>query len=273
MITSQRHRWLVSYDIADTKRLRRTHRSLNGYGDAVQYSIFVCDLTPSERQVLREQIARWMHEREDCVMFVDLGPVGRGPVAIEFVGRSVAALVEKFGATIVWTRRLRVARWYRPPAAPLACANVMIDNALQNRQCWESDAIARRARPARICNGKLLRWRCLKRAPFPITLMIGTIEARCCGAACRAANILPITLMISTIEASGWWSTWHGHHRLPITLMIGTIEAVSCIAWRRRTTNLPITLMIGTIEASAPIARGATGTRPFDHADDRHHWS
>jgi CRISPR-associated protein Cas2 len=98
---SQRHRWLVSYDVSDAKRLRRLHRLLSGYGDAVQYSVFVCDLTPSERQLLREQIAQRMHEREDRVMLVDLGPVASGAIGIEFVGQSVPKLVAKFGATIV----------------------------------------------------------------------------------------------------------------------------------------------------------------------------
>jgi CRISPR-associated protein Cas2 len=100
-IMSQRHRRLVGYDIADAKRLRRMHRLLSGYGDAVQYSVFACDLTLSERQVLREQIAQRMHERDDRVMFVDLGPVGRGHVVIEFVGRSLPSILERYGATIV----------------------------------------------------------------------------------------------------------------------------------------------------------------------------
>jgi CRISPR-associated protein Cas2 len=97
-----RHRWLIAYDVSDSKRLRRMHRLLDGYGDAVQYSVFVCDLTDVELQLLREQILRVMHQTEDRVMFADLGPMaGRAQSAIDFVGRAGVSLAEKPGAVII----------------------------------------------------------------------------------------------------------------------------------------------------------------------------
>jgi CRISPR-associated protein Cas2 len=97
-----RHRWLIAYDVSDSKRLRRMHRLLDGYGDAVQYSVFVCDLTDVELQLLREQILRVMHQTEDRVMFADLGPMaGRAQSSIDFVGRAGVSLAEKPGAVII----------------------------------------------------------------------------------------------------------------------------------------------------------------------------
>lgn len=97
-----RHRWLIAYDISESKRLRRMHRLLDGHGDAVQYSVFLCDLTDVELQLLREQILRVMHQVEDRVMFVDLGPLtGRAGRAVDFLGRQDVALRDRPGAVIV----------------------------------------------------------------------------------------------------------------------------------------------------------------------------
>jgi len=97
-----RHRWLITYDISEAKRLRRMHRLLDGHGDAVQYSVFLCDLTDVELQLLREQVLRVMHQDEDRVMFVDLGPMaGRAQHVVEFVGRQGKVLRDRPGAVIV----------------------------------------------------------------------------------------------------------------------------------------------------------------------------
>jgi len=97
-----RHRWLITYDISEAKRLRRMHRLLDGHGDAVQYSVFLCDLTDVELQLLREQVLRVMHQDEDRVMFVDLGPMaGRAQHVVEFVGRQGMVLRDRPGAVIV----------------------------------------------------------------------------------------------------------------------------------------------------------------------------
>jgi len=79
--------YLVCYDVADDKRLRHTYRKMCGFGDPVQYSVFRCELSPTERQLLKEalwSILNWEHDR---VMLIDLGPAGaRGDRCIEFWG-------------------------------------------------------------------------------------------------------------------------------------------------------------------------------------------
>ncbi len=83
-----RRRHLVAYDVADAKRLRRIHRKLGGYGDPLQYSVFLCDLSPVERQLLLRDLATLIDHRADRVMLADLGPSdGRGAEAVEFLGR------------------------------------------------------------------------------------------------------------------------------------------------------------------------------------------
>ena len=41
MNSTQRHRVLVCYDVREPKRLRQTYRTMLGYGDPLQYSVFV----------------------------------------------------------------------------------------------------------------------------------------------------------------------------------------------------------------------------------------
>ena len=41
-----RHTYIVSYDIADPKRLRKVFRVCQDYGNHLQYSVFECQFTP-----------------------------------------------------------------------------------------------------------------------------------------------------------------------------------------------------------------------------------
>src|SRR5688572_7885350 len=79
--------YIVAYDIADPKRLRRVHRTMRGYGEPLQYSVFHCILSPSERVLLLEALTPVINHREDQVMFINLGPAdGRAHSRIETLG-------------------------------------------------------------------------------------------------------------------------------------------------------------------------------------------
>lgn len=83
-----RRRYLVSYDVSDPKRLRRLHQTVKGFGWAMQYSVFICDLDQVELYDLRSQITAVMHHAEDRVAIIDLGdPRERGASCFEFLGR------------------------------------------------------------------------------------------------------------------------------------------------------------------------------------------
>lgn len=43
-----RKRFLVAYDIADDKRRNQVFKTLYGYGDHAQYSVFFCELSQQE---------------------------------------------------------------------------------------------------------------------------------------------------------------------------------------------------------------------------------
>jgi CRISPR-associated protein Cas2 len=69
-----RHRYVVCYDVREPKRLRKTHQTLLGYGDPLQYSVFVCDLSAAERVLMEEAVRRVVALPEDSVVVIDLGP-------------------------------------------------------------------------------------------------------------------------------------------------------------------------------------------------------
>ena len=83
-----RQAYIVSYDISDPKRLRRVYKTMLGYGEHLQLSVFRCELNKREIIELRAKLAKTIHHDQDQVLFVDIGPVdGRGSGSIEAVGR------------------------------------------------------------------------------------------------------------------------------------------------------------------------------------------
>jgi CRISPR-associated protein Cas2 len=69
----QRRRFLVAYDVREARRLRKVHEVVKGFGFAMQYSVFVCDLTTKERMMLVQDLQRVMDVSIDSVAIVDLG--------------------------------------------------------------------------------------------------------------------------------------------------------------------------------------------------------
>ena len=83
-----RNRYIVAYDVSDGKRLRRVFKKMNGFGDALQYSVFACDLSSKERVILEEALTDIINLKEDRVIIVDVGPVkGRGGDVMRTLGR------------------------------------------------------------------------------------------------------------------------------------------------------------------------------------------
>src|SRR5882724_2812146 len=85
-----RTRFIVCYDICDPRRLRRVHRTMRGFGEPLQYSVFCCDMSPSEYVLLVEAMTPIINHREDQIMLIRLGPVdGRGSESVETIGRTL----------------------------------------------------------------------------------------------------------------------------------------------------------------------------------------
>ena len=83
-----RNRYIVAYDVSDGKRLRRIFKKMHGFGDALQYSVFACDLSSKERVIMEEALTEIMNLKEDRVIIIDIGPAeGRGENVVRTLGR------------------------------------------------------------------------------------------------------------------------------------------------------------------------------------------
>ncbi len=88
-----RNSYVVTYDIADDKRLRQVFKLMRGWGDHLQDSVFECQLSPSDLVRLRGELNELIHHSQDQVLFIDLGPAeGRGDRVITALGKPYVCL-------------------------------------------------------------------------------------------------------------------------------------------------------------------------------------
>ena len=91
MNLSAKKTWVVTYDITDPKRLAAVYRVMKGFGDHLQLSVFLCELTVRQIVDLKQALLGVINAREDQVLLFDIGPAeGRGGEAISSLGRAYA---------------------------------------------------------------------------------------------------------------------------------------------------------------------------------------
>ena len=94
-----RRRYLVTYDISDDKRRDRVFKMLRDRGDHVQFSVFLCELNAREYAVLKGELQQCVHQRDDQVLLLDLGPaenvfeIGQGMECVGFAYRPPQRIV------------------------------------------------------------------------------------------------------------------------------------------------------------------------------------
>ena len=79
--------YLVAYDIADPKRLRKVAKACEDFGIRRQYSVFVCRLSAVNLVRLRTRLLDIIDLQEDQVLFIPL--CGGCADAIDSLGRPV----------------------------------------------------------------------------------------------------------------------------------------------------------------------------------------
>ena len=88
-----RKTFLVTYDICHEKRLAKVHKTMRGFGEHLQYSVFECQMNAADLVRCRHLLSNIIDHREDQVLFVDLGPVdGRGDRVITAVGKPYSSI-------------------------------------------------------------------------------------------------------------------------------------------------------------------------------------
>jgi CRISPR-associated protein Cas2 len=95
-----RRLYIVTYDISDPRRLRKVFKTMRGFGEHLQLSVFQCDLTQMARVEMQAALEEIIHHEEDKVLIIDLGPAeARSVQGIQALGRQMR--VVKRGPVIV----------------------------------------------------------------------------------------------------------------------------------------------------------------------------
>lgn len=84
-----RNRYFVCYDVRDPQRLMQTYKKMCGYGDRLQYSVFMCDLNDSEIIMMREDLEGIMNMKEDSLAIVNVGSAEKSDTRIITMGVSL----------------------------------------------------------------------------------------------------------------------------------------------------------------------------------------
>jgi len=83
-----RNIYVVCYDISDDRRLRQVYKTMRGFGEHIQFSVFRCELSARERIEMIAALTPIINHDEDQVLIIDIGPSdGRGATVFQALGR------------------------------------------------------------------------------------------------------------------------------------------------------------------------------------------
>lgn len=80
--------YIVTYDISDDRRWRRVFKLMGGYGRWLQLSVFQCRLSARRRAEMARRLEELIHDRNDHVLILDLGPADKVDPRVESLGKS-----------------------------------------------------------------------------------------------------------------------------------------------------------------------------------------
>lgn len=80
------HLYIISYDIRDPRRWRKVFKTMKGYGEWLQLSVFQCRLTKIRFLELEAAIGDIVNHREDHVLFMNLGPANEVQPKVHSIG-------------------------------------------------------------------------------------------------------------------------------------------------------------------------------------------
>ena len=89
---SEERLFIVAYDIADSRRWRRVFKTMNGYGEWIQLSVFQCRLSRRRRAELELRLRELVKPGEDHVLVIEIGPADGIALAIASIGKTFAAI-------------------------------------------------------------------------------------------------------------------------------------------------------------------------------------
>ena len=96
---SEERLFIVAYDIADSRRWRRVFKTMNGYGEWIQLSVFQCRLSRRRRAELETRLRELIKSGEDHVLLIEVGAADKVELAIESIGKTFSKIERR--ATVI----------------------------------------------------------------------------------------------------------------------------------------------------------------------------
>ncbi len=91
--------YIVTYDIANNRRWRRVFKTMHGFGEWLQLSVFQCRLSRRRRAELETRLRELVKAGEDHVLLIDVGPADKMELAVESIGKTFAKIERR--ATVI----------------------------------------------------------------------------------------------------------------------------------------------------------------------------
>lgn len=89
------HTYLVCYDICDPRRWRVVYKTMQGYGQWLQLSIFQCRLNRQNLLMMTDRLSELVAHDEDHLLIIDLGPSDQIELRVESIGRRFRPVEKK----------------------------------------------------------------------------------------------------------------------------------------------------------------------------------
>jgi CRISPR-associated protein Cas2 len=80
--------YVVAYDIREPKRWRRVFKTMHGYGEWLQLSVFQCRLSRRRQIEMVAALNELIHHKEDHVIVLDLGEADRVELCVTSLGKT-----------------------------------------------------------------------------------------------------------------------------------------------------------------------------------------
>lgn len=93
------HSYLVCYDITEPRRWRKVYKTMKGFGEWLQFSVFQCRLSREKVLRLTDRLSDMVDHEKDHILIIDLGPAESVKLRVDFIGRAFNPIERK--ATIV----------------------------------------------------------------------------------------------------------------------------------------------------------------------------
>ena len=91
--------FIVTYDIADERRWRHVFKTMQGFGEWLQLSVFQCRLSHRRRAELETRLRELVKNGEDHVLLIDVGPADSIELAMESIGKTFEKMERR--ATVI----------------------------------------------------------------------------------------------------------------------------------------------------------------------------